>query len=244
MCGPMHNVCVSPRMTHAIAAREWYAPERWPNDAVREEWRVSTQRSFGEVLRRFRVSAGLTQEALAERAGLSARGLSDLERGSRRSPHPDTVRRLAEALELQREDHAVLAESAVVDPDVASQADRVDYASGLRKLPRPLTPLIGREDHLARVRQILEREDVRLLTLVGPAGTGKTRLAIAIAVTCAEAFAHGAVLVELGPVTGAEFVPAAIARALGIRQHANRSSVEALSEYVEGKAPAARPGQL
>ncbi|MCA1646397.1 MAG: helix-turn-helix domain-containing protein [Chloroflexi bacterium] len=65
-------------------------------------------------MRRCRVAAGLTQEALAHKAGLSARGLSDLERGLRHSPHPDTVRRLADALGLQREEQAVLAALAVL----------------------------------------------------------------------------------------------------------------------------------
>ena len=54
--------------------------------------------AFGALLRRHRLAAGLSQEALAERAGLSVRGLSDLERGVRQAPHPDTVRRLVQAL--------------------------------------------------------------------------------------------------------------------------------------------------
>jgi fatty-acyl-CoA synthase len=63
---------------------------------------MTTERrgSFGERLRRYRISAGLTQEALADRAGLSVRGIADLERGARRFPHFHTMRRLAEALEL------------------------------------------------------------------------------------------------------------------------------------------------
>src|SRR6266536_3672597 len=55
---------------------------------------------FGELLKHYRTAARLTQEELAERAGLSARGVSDLERGIRRVPHPDTTRRLADALGL------------------------------------------------------------------------------------------------------------------------------------------------
>ena len=57
-------------------------------------------RDFGDLLRRHRVASGLTQEALAARAGLSARGISDLERGLKRAPYRDTVRRLGEALGL------------------------------------------------------------------------------------------------------------------------------------------------
>jgi branched-chain amino acid transport system substrate-binding protein len=63
---------------------------------------------FGALLRQHRVAAGLTQEALAERAGLATRGISDLERGLRTSPHQDTVNRLIEALTLSAEEAATL----------------------------------------------------------------------------------------------------------------------------------------
>src|SRR5919197_3069191 len=66
---------------------------------------------FGGRLRRYRITAGLTQEALAERAGLSVRGIADLERGARRFPHVDTIRRLADALELAPADRAALVAS-------------------------------------------------------------------------------------------------------------------------------------
>jgi len=56
--------------------------------------------SFGTLLQRYRAAAGLSQEELAERAGLSRRGKADLERGARRSPHPATVRQLATSLRL------------------------------------------------------------------------------------------------------------------------------------------------
>src|SRR5256714_6207374 len=65
-------------------------------------------RSFGALLKRYRVAAGLSQEALAERARLSTRAISDLERGVKQTPRRDTVELLAEALQLSREDHAAL----------------------------------------------------------------------------------------------------------------------------------------
>src|SRR2546423_6275797 len=65
-------------------------------------------RSFGELLKRYRVAAGLSQEALAERARLSTRAISDLERGVKQTPRRDTVELLAEALQLPREDAAAL----------------------------------------------------------------------------------------------------------------------------------------
>ena len=70
--------------------------------------RSNQQVGFGEVLRRYRVAAGLTQEALAERAALSPRGISDLERAARTHPYPATVRRLADALGLSEADRYAL----------------------------------------------------------------------------------------------------------------------------------------
>src|SRR4051812_10355629 len=67
---------------------------------------------FGELLRRLRTAAGLTQEALAERAGLSARGLSDLERGVRSAPRQDTLRLLIDALVLEPVERAALVSAA------------------------------------------------------------------------------------------------------------------------------------
>src|SRR6266508_843343 len=63
---------------------------------------------FAALLRRHRLLAGLSQEALAERAGLSVRGISDLERGVRRAPHPATIARLAEVLDLDAATREVL----------------------------------------------------------------------------------------------------------------------------------------
>lgn len=72
--------------------------------------------TFGSLLRRHRTAAGLTQEALAERAGLSARGISDLERGERERPHFDTVELLAAALGLSDRDRAAFVAAARAAP--------------------------------------------------------------------------------------------------------------------------------
>src|SRR5215211_4452977 len=98
--------------------------------------------SFGDVLRRVRIAAGLTQEALAERAGLSVRGISDLERGVNRTPRKDTVALLAEALQPAGDDRAAFAAAA------GGRGPRAALPSVERhppaKLPTPLTPLVGR----------------------------------------------------------------------------------------------------
>jgi len=85
-------------------------------------------------------------------------------------------------------------------------------------IPAQPTPLIGREHEVRLVREQLARDDVRLLTLTGPAGTGKTRLALQAAVELSPAVRDGAVLVNLAPISDPRLVTSEIARALGIRE--------------------------
>ena len=98
---------------------------------------ASDQHAFGRMLRRYRLAAELTQEALAERAGLSVRGISDLERGVNRAPYVATVIRLAEALEITEAQRDQL--EATISRHRGPVRDRP-----ARRLPEPLTPLIGR----------------------------------------------------------------------------------------------------
>src|SRR5262245_61566749 len=85
-------------------------------------------------------------------------------------------------------------------------------------LPEPPTWLVGRERELAAVTETLLRDDVRLVTLTGPAGVGKTRLALEAARTVRPAFADGVWLVDLAPVRRPDAVLEAIARALNVRE--------------------------
>jgi hypothetical protein len=99
-------------------------------------------------------------------------------------------------------------------------------------LPAQLTGFVGRQWELAEVRRLLERPEVRLLTLTGPGGTGKTRLAIQAAAELVEAFPDGMIFVGLAPVTDPGLVVPAIAQALGARRAAGRSVLESLAEQV------------
>src|SRR5215211_7381837 len=99
--------------------------------------------TFGTLLRRYRLAAGLTQGQLARRAGLSERGVSDLERGRRRWPRPGTVHRLAEALALPGPDRAALSTAARGGrPAPAPRAPQDTVAARPRTRPVPPTPLV------------------------------------------------------------------------------------------------------
>ena len=127
---------------------------------------------FGDLLRRHRTAAALSQEELAERAGLSVRALSDLERGVHRAPRLETVRLLADALGLGAATSGGFARRGASrrqsrGPWVAAQL------ASARRLPLPPTRLIGREAEVTALSELLAQHDVRLVTLTGPGGTGK-----------------------------------------------------------------------
>ena len=162
------------------------------------------------MLKRQRLSAGLTQEALAERAGLSPKAVSDLERDPARSPRLGTVTLLADALAADPDARAELL--AAARPGDFSPVPDLPW----RGLRRPLTPLIGRAGVTAAVVRLLRRGDLQLLTLTGPGGVGKTRLAIEVAEQLTGDFADGVVFVDLAPLRDPGLVLTAIAQRLGV----------------------------
>jgi predicted ATPase/transcriptional regulator with XRE-family HTH domain len=204
--------------------------------------------SFGGLLRHYRESVGLSQEILAERAGLSPRGLVYLERGKHR-PYPGTLIRLADALSLTPQDREVLTQALgrggtsespatrnVVQPpgdsQVLGQAATLSPGS-LHNLPVSLSRFIGREHAQARVLELLATD--RLVTLVGAGGVGKTRLALAVAESTLGRYADGVWLVELAALSDPGLVPEGVALALGVREQPGYSVLETLRNHCSGK---------
>jgi predicted ATPase/DNA-binding XRE family transcriptional regulator len=168
-------------------------------------------RSFGAQLKALREAAGFTQEELATIAGLSVHAVSALERGERRRPHLETVRALSAALDLPGATRDAFFASART-PTHATAVDELSRVS----LPLPLTALLGREADLQTLRHWLADPAARLITLTGPGGAGKTRLALELARAIAD---EGPTLVAFTPLAAIRnpaFVASAIAEALGL----------------------------
>jgi predicted ATPase/DNA-binding CsgD family transcriptional regulator len=185
---------------------------------------------FGARLRRARAAAGLAQEELAERAGLSSNTVSGLERGEHRHPHPATVRALAAALGLSDAERAALVAAVPRRGDRAGAA--IAAPSGL---PASLSPLIGREDEVAAVAAVLRADGIRLVTLTGPGGVGKTALCLGVAAEVGGDFAHGAVFIPLAAVRDPALVAPAIAHVLGVVDAGGRAPVDRLKDALRDR---------
>lgn len=172
--------------------------------------------SFGELLRAHRLAVGLTQQSLAERAGVSVEAISALERGLRRRPRRETVRLLISALGLTDAEGKLLT-GAVTRPKAPDVPAPLADAGGL----------IGRDEELMTACTLLTGR-TRLLTLTGPPGVGKTRLAMAVAAELRPAFPSGVIAVDLVPRTGPLWMNTALRQALGMAEQDCHTGIQGL----------------
>jgi len=195
---------------------------------------TETRASFGALLKSYRLGAGLTQEALAEQSGVSVRGIQNLERGGHR-PLRDTLERLTTALELDGQESArFLSEAAPLPRRRGSASSSVALARP-GALPTPPTALVGRAREGVEVDALLRRDDLRVVTLVGPGGVGKTRLALHAAHVAQERFADGAVFVDLTPLRDPALVLLTVAQALGLLAQGSRPAAEVLAAHLRDR---------
>jgi predicted ATPase/transcriptional regulator with XRE-family HTH domain len=190
---------------------------------------------FGDLLRRFRMARGWTQEELAERAGISPRSIINCESGATQRPQRETVRLLSDALELVPADRALLAAAVA-----AQRAQVLTPAPAARPtpsvhLPVPLTPLLGRESELAALTGLLTQGDLRLLSIVGPGGVGKTRLALAVAGAVHWVFPDGVFFVSLALVREPEMLWHVVAQVLGIEPTRSQTAYDAVRTWLRDR---------
>ncbi len=190
----------------------------------------------GELLRDHRREAGLTQEELAERSGLSVRSISDLERGGAHTPRRDTLAMLVRGLGLVGQARADFEASVERRRGPRAQPPTEGDESGIpgeerHNLPRRLTSFVGRDQELEELATVLR--EVPLLTLVGAGGVGKTRLALELASGELNRYADGVWLVELAPLTDPLLVPAAMASALGLVEQPGRPLEQTLTAFLK-----------
>jgi predicted ATPase/DNA-binding XRE family transcriptional regulator len=183
---------------------------------------VDTDLTFGEWLRRRRGGFGLTQAELARRLGCAPITLRKIEAEERR-PSPELTQRMANALRVpaeQRDAFMRFARGELLAGEELDGAVQPAQAASGPHLPNPPYDIIGRDDILKQVRDALTTgtSRTRILTLIGPPGVGKTRLALEAAHQLRPAFADGAAFIELAPLSDARLVAGAVAQALEIAE--------------------------
>src|SRR5687768_18416365 len=206
---------------------------------------ISTGLSFGSWLKVRRKELGVTQEELAERIDCSLATIQKIEAGGRR-PSGQIAHLLADYFHVPTDEQEAFVTFArtgrVASGSPEPSPNEVDVHAPWRgaykhktNLPALLTPLIGRESVEREIRELLLQPRLRLLTLTGAPGIGKTRLALQVAADLVEHFEDGAYLVDLAPVSDPDLVPLAIVHALGLRETPGQSVEDLLLSHVRGK---------
>jgi predicted ATPase/DNA-binding XRE family transcriptional regulator len=204
---------------------------------------METTASFGYWIRRQRKALDLTQQGLAERVGCSVAAIKKIESDERR-PSRQIAERLADILGVPAGQREMFLEVArglrpVDQLSLAREAAGTTPAPldtrkpFLHNLPIQLTSFVGREREMTEAKQLLA--NARLLTLIGPGGTGKTRLALQIAQEVLPVFTHGVWLVELAPLTDPSLIPQTVASVFELREAPNTPLTDILTNYLRAK---------
>src|SRR5258706_7880548 len=189
--------------------------------------------NFGELLRFLRERAELSQRELALQVGYHYSYMSRIEKNERLPDSATLMARFVPALGLDNDPQwterllkLAASEEKTMSPRRGGQSSvshspiaasaLPTFDSPLNPLPLSLTPLLGREKEVETLSKLISRFDVRLVTLVGAPGVGKTRLALHTANELAGLFAHGAAFADLAPITEPKDVLGTLASALSV----------------------------
>lgn len=196
--------------------------------------------SFGEWLRRRRKAAGWTQEQLAQHISCSTSALKKFE-AEERHPSAPIVEQLAEVFGIPPNERQAFLRFARGDwesvPSDAKEAYpwQTPIGSFRSNLPATTASLIGREKELKEIREYLSKEDIRLVTLVGPPGIGKTRLGIEAARQALPTFPDGAFFVALAPLEQPAMIATTIVQTLDYPEGKNQSARQQLVDGIGEK---------
>ena len=166
--------------------------------------------TLADLLADLRAACGLSQEQLAERSGVSVRAIGDIERGTTRRPQRETLRALIDGLGLDPARRSELERAARAAPPATT------HPAPTRRLPAPVSSLIGRGEDVAALTRLVRDRTVRLVTVTGTGGVGKSRLAVEVGWRVAAAFTR-VDAVDLSALQRSADVPQAMAAALGCR---------------------------
>jgi predicted ATPase/DNA-binding XRE family transcriptional regulator len=199
--------------------------------------------TFGQWVKLRRKALGLTQANLAQRVACSKAMINKIE-SDLRSPSKPLIELLSLHLKISPADYAAFVHLAqpqlLVEPGDFSNRESANATRTTlvptKTHPIPLTPLIGRERDVAAVSSFLQQTGIRLLTLTGPGGIGKTRLALQVAEELKDKFADGVTFVSLAPVRDPALVLSTIVQALGLKSMRDQCDDELLVTHLHEKA--------
>ena len=205
---------------------------------MQDRGHLSGSSAFGMLLRRYRLAAGLSQEALALRARMSSDGVSALERGHRRTPQRETLALLAGALALdgeQREEFEAAAVRSGLSRHLGGASVTVGpwTDGGIASLPLALTSFVGRDRELVEIAALVH--DHRMVTLTGAGGVGKTQTALHVATALWDGVDLAVAFIGLAATGNPSLVVAAIASTLGVQQVPNRPILETVLAFLKNK---------
>lgn len=190
---------------------------------------MDSNETFGQQIKWYRSKIGLTQDELADRMDYSTSTIRKIEAGLRRlPPRPKLLEKFADCLNIppaERPAFFALAKT-------VKELGEVAYP---QNLPSPLTALIGRDQDISTLLGYLRRPKVRLVTLIGPSGVGKTQLALQVAEDSVTTFKDGVYFVTLAGISSPTLIAPTLAQTLGVKEYKGQPFLESIKIFLHSR---------